>query len=59
MKPRYLLTIAALALMVYSMTGCVTTSTTLPDGTTIRRTEPAIGSVETAAAVALEVIDEK
>ncbi len=55
MKPRTILTLAALALMAYSMTGCVTTETitTNPDGTTTttKVTAPAPGY--DAAAVVL------
>jgi hypothetical protein len=45
--------------MAYSMTGCIVTETILPDGTTIRRTEPALGAVETTAAIAHEILVEK
>lgn len=63
MKVRTIVTIAALALMVYSMSGCVTTEIVNPDGTIIRQTQPAVGAVETAAAisglVATKVLNEK
>ena len=67
MKPRTILTLAALALMAYSMFGCITatTTTTAPDGTTTttRVTAPAPGydaaAVVLAGGVAGRIVDDK
>jgi hypothetical protein len=67
MKPRTILTLAALALMAYSMTSCITTETTItdPDGTTTttKTTAPAPGydsaAVVLAGGIAGRIVHDK
>ena len=67
MKPRTIATLAALALMAWSMTSCITTETTItdPDGTTTttKVTAPAPGydaaAVVLAGGVAGRIVSEK
>jgi hypothetical protein len=67
MRTRTIITIAALALMAYSMTACITTTTTTtaPDGTTttIKTTAPAPGydaaAVVLAGGVAGKIVADK
>jgi hypothetical protein len=67
MKPYRIVALLSLALMAYSVTGCVVTETTTiaPDGTTTHTvvTHPVPGAAETASviagAVAIEVFADK
>ena len=52
MKPYQITYLIALAILAGSLAACVTTTTTLPDGTVIETTGPAPGSVESTAAIA-------
>jgi hypothetical protein len=62
MKPRHLVTLFALACIAWSMTSCVTTTTTVtdPDGTVTvtKTTGPDAASVE-AVTIAAQIIAEK
>jgi hypothetical protein len=57
MKTRHLITIAALALIAWSMTSCITTTTTAPDGTVTTTTAPAPGSMESGVEVVHIIAD--
>ena len=55
---RIAVNVLAMSLICYAMTSCVTTTTTMPDGTVIKSSGPAPGSIEAATAIA-EIIAEK